>query len=110
MVPLNTGTANVSIEVPIAPLPLSNPTAVTNTSIGRNSTAAEDPITAEFAVFGSSGLRLSANSTNTVSAATYNNSWSSRMASGQYYLSNTATENSFEIVLANPWLATDNPE
>jgi hypothetical protein len=110
VVPLNTGAANVYTQVPIASLPLSNPTAFAYASIGRNSTADEDPLTVEFAVFGSTGWTLSANSTNTVSTATDENIWSSSKASGQYSLSTATSPVSFEALLANPWFATNNFE
>jgi hypothetical protein len=110
VVPLNTGAANVYTPVPIASLPLSNPTAFAYTSIGLNSTADEDPLAVEFAVFGSTGWTLSANSTDTVSTATGENSWSSSKASGQYSLSTATIPVSFEVLLANPWFATNNSE
>lgn len=104
VVPLNTGAANVYIKVPITSLPLTNPTAYAYTSTGRNSTAVEDALTVEFAVFGSTGWILSTNSTDRVSTATGENSWSSSMASGQYFLTTAASPASFEGVLSKPWL------
>ena len=109
VVPLNTGATNVYMQVPIASLPLSNPTAFAYTSVGRNSTSCEDALTVEFAIFGSTGWALSTNSTDTVSTATDENSWSSE-PSGQYFLSTATSTVSFEALLANPWLATNNSE
>jgi len=104
VVPLNTGAASVYTQVPVASLPLTNPTAYAYTSIGRDSTADEDPLSVEFAVIGSTGWILSANSTDTVSTATNENSWNNGKASGQYYLTTSASPYSFEIVLSNPWI------
>jgi len=103
VVPLNTGAANVYTRVPVSSLPLTNPTAYAYASAGKDNTADEDALTVEFAVFGSTGWTQSANGTNAVSTNTYENSWSSE-ASGQYFLTASASPASFESVLASPWL------
>jgi len=108
VIPLNTGAASVYTQVPVASLPLTNPTAYAYRSIGKNNTADEDILTVEFAVFGATGWTVSANSMNTVSTATEENSWSYNKASGQYSLSTDASSVSFERVLANPWFPTKN--
>ncbi len=104
VVPLNTGAGNVYVRVPIASLPLTNPTAYAFNSIGRNDSAVEDALAVEYAVFGSIGWTPSANSTDMVNAATSENSWSSNPASGQYYLSVATSPASFGDLLANPWV------
>jgi len=104
VVPFNTGAANVVTQVPVRTLPPSNPTAFAFTSINNIVTSDEDSLAVEYAVFGSAGWTLSSNSSNFVNAATGENSWSSRTASGQYYLTSVAAPIEFEVVLANPWL------
>ena len=104
VVPLNTGAGNAYFRVPIASLPLTNPTAYALNSVGKTGAADQDALAVEYAVFGSTGWILSANSTNIVNAVTSANSWSSSTASGQYYLSPAASPTSFEDIVANPWL------
>jgi hypothetical protein len=104
VVPLNTGAGDVHIQVPLASLPLTNPTACAFNVAGRSEAADEDAVALEYAVFGSIGWTVSADSTNIVNAATSANSWSSSTASGQYYLSVATSPTSFENIIASPWL------
>jgi hypothetical protein len=104
VVPVNTGATSVVTTVPTRTLPLTNPTAYAFNFAGVTQTGDEDALAVEYAVYGNSGWILSANGTDTVSAATGENSWSHGATSGQYYLSTAIPPSFFEKLLSNPWL------
>lgn len=108
VVPDNTGATNVVTQVPVATLPLTNPTAYAFAYAGRTNSADEDALAVEYAVFGSTGWNLSANSTDIVNVSTEQNSWSGAVASGQYYLTIAVEPAAFEILLDPPWLPGSN--
>ena len=103
-VPYNTGASTVITKIPVASLPMTNPTAYALNSIDRTSSADEDALAVEYAVFGNTGWILSSNSTNMVNARTGENSWSDSTASGQYYLTVSISLIYFESILTPPWL------
>jgi hypothetical protein len=101
IVPLNTGAASVVTQIPNSSEPPTSPSAYAAKSIGGNGkTKDEDALAFEFGVLGSTGWKISADCTNTVDARTGTNSWSSRPASGQYYLTTTYSASYFESLLA----------
>jgi hypothetical protein len=109
VVPFNTGAVNVVTQVPVASLPLTNPSAYAFNSAKSTESPDEDPLAVEFAVFGSTGWKISAQSANLVDTSTGENSWKSKKASGQYYLSTDISPIEFENILANPWVSTGAP-
>jgi len=104
VVPLGTGATYVVTKVPAVSLPQTNPTAYAFVSSGRTEAPDEDSLAVEFAVYGGTGWKLTANSTDTVNLATGGNSWSSATPSGQYYLTTTINPAIFEGILYSPWL------
>jgi len=101
VVPLNTGATSVVTQIPNSSLPLTSPSAYAAQSIGGSAeTADEDALAFVFGVLGGTGWKISANSTNWVDASTGMNTWSSKKASGQYYLTPAYSAAYFESVLA----------
>ncbi len=106
VVPLNTGATNVVTQIPASALPSTNPSAYAFVSTGSSAqTVDEDALAIEYGVFGGTGWRLSANSTNTVDATSGANRWSSSTASGQYYLTPTNGPQCFEKMFNVQWLS-----
>jgi hypothetical protein len=105
VVPLNTGAENLITRVPVASLPLTNPTAVAFRAAGATQSADEDVLAVEFAVYGGDGWSVSQDSSDTVSVVTAQNSWTSSAASGQYSLTITGSSASFAAILTPPWVA-----
>ena len=105
VVPRNTGATGVVTQSP-ASLPQTNPSAYAfDSTDGPTKTLDEDALTVEYGVFGGTGWRLSADSTNTVDATSGANSWSGSTASGQYYLTTTNSAGCFENTLNVHWLS-----
>jgi len=101
VVPLNTGAASVVTQIPNSSEPPTSPSACAAKSIGGSGkTKDEDALAFEFGMLGSTGWKISANSTNTVDASTGTNRWSGNKASGQYYLTTAYGASYFEGVLA----------
>lgn len=104
VVPVNTGAAGIVTQVPVKSLPSSNPTAVAFTSAGVTSRMDEDAMALEFAVYGQPGWIISSNSTTTVDTTTWLDSWNVGRPSGQYYLTVSADQGYFGVILSAPWL------
>lgn len=105
VVPRNTGATGVVTQIP-ASLPQTNPSGYAFDSTGAPpKTLDEDALAVEYGVFGATGWRLGADSTNTVDATSGANSWTRSTASGQYYLTTSNSPGCFENTLNVQWVS-----
>ena len=102
VVPINSGAMEVITQIPTTGISLTNPTAYAFNGATDRKPTDEDILSVEFAIFGSTGWKLSANSANTVNAMNGTDSWSTRTPSGQYYLTPVAGPPAFEHLLSYP--------